>query len=443
MKMHKKSAFDGQTFCCVQGCCCTRSCPSKSLESKNVHAEISLSAVRRDAKNALVLADAARFLNRRPDGGSSRWTEQDAFLGRKLPACGNGRTVLDLHDVVVDICIQNRRHEAWTRTDQLMGSGLAARQDGGTLRLHDKNAQCRQQLAKLFSRSGNRSSGAAGGDEHIHSPFHLLHDLQRRRSPMRIWIGGIFKLKGNVAAFNSYSQLLRLADRSRHPLRCRRQHDLGSVSPQDADPLLAHIVRHDENGLVSSRRRIHGDADARVAAGRLDDRPPRLQETVLLRLQHHIGGGPVLHASARIELFQLHVHLGVLGTDEPIEPDCRGISDQLSDGIHDSRRHWHLPSLKFQQFDYYACYRNNPGFSNAQPHPKSIVVMEWSKEQKRDPGGSLFPCWIRLGGPALTSCRPSISGFCKDSWTYEIATFPNHHVGLFKTSIRIDSNLNG
>ena len=53
------------------------------------------------------------------------------------------------------------------------------------------------------------------------------------------------------------------------------QYQLGTIGLHGIAPLLAHGIWHDEPHPVASRRRYHGQRDAGVAGGGLDEAGPR------------------------------------------------------------------------------------------------------------------------------------------------------------------------
>ena len=65
--------------------------------------------------------------------------------------------------------------------------------------------------------------------------------------------------------------LARLRDRALHPLRRRRQDDLGAEEAEDLPPLERHRLGHRDDEPVPLRRRGERERDAGVPRGRLDE----------------------------------------------------------------------------------------------------------------------------------------------------------------------------
>ena len=127
--------------------------------------------------------------------------------------------------------------------------------------------------------------------------------------------------------------------------RGRRDDDLGAVRAQHGDLLLAHLVRHHEDAAVPAQRGGDREADARVARGRLDDRPARAQPPVLLRRLDHRMPDPVLHRAAGVQVLELREQLAGDVAGEPLEAHDRRVPDELQHGGVLAARHRRTPSL--------------------------------------------------------------------------------------------------
>ena len=90
-----------------------------------------------------------------------------------------------------------------------------------------------------------------------------------------------------------------------HAGRAGGEHHLRAIGAHQLDALDAGRFRHHDDGAVAARRAQHAQADARVAAGGLDDQRARADAARLLRRAQHLQGGTILDAAAGIEIFQL------------------------------------------------------------------------------------------------------------------------------------------
>ena len=83
----------------------------------------------------------------------------------------------------------------------------------------------------------------------------------------------------------------------------------------------------------------HRQADAGVAGGRLDDRAAGLELAGGLRGLDHPGRDAVLHRAAGVEVLHLGQHERAVGAavrevEGPVEPDQRGVADQVEERVH-------------------------------------------------------------------------------------------------------------
>ena len=74
--------------------------------------------------------------------------------------------------------------------------------------------------------------------------------------------------------------------------------------------LLAHRVRHDQDGVIPADCPHQRQADALVAAGGLNDDGVGADEAVLLRLVDHVQSGAGLDGTTHVQPLVLHQHLG-------------------------------------------------------------------------------------------------------------------------------------
>ena len=95
-----------------------------------------------------------------------------------------------------------------------------------------------------------------------------------------------------------------------------------------------HAVGHDQDQPIALDRGDHGEADAGVAAGRLDDGAAGLQAAVGLGRLDHSEADAVLDRAAGVGALALHPHL-VVG-EQAGEADVRGVADGGEDvvGLH-------------------------------------------------------------------------------------------------------------
>src|SRR5204862_5597782 len=99
-----------------------------------------------------------------------------------------------------------------------------------------------------------------------------FQDFPGGGNAMRLRVCRILELLRHEVARILTNDFLGLVDRALHRFGARSQDDLGSIGPEEVHAFDAVIIRHCENYLVSLRGPDHRQADARVAAGRFDNR---------------------------------------------------------------------------------------------------------------------------------------------------------------------------
>jgi hypothetical protein len=90
-------------------------------------------------------------------------------------------------------------------------------------------------------------------------------------------VGGVGELAGQHRALALGDDLLGPGDRALHPGARVGEDELGAERAQQGAPLLAHRLRHGEHDVVAAGRAHHGQRDAGVAGGALDDGAARLE----------------------------------------------------------------------------------------------------------------------------------------------------------------------
>jgi hypothetical protein len=102
-------------------------------------------------------------------------------------------------------------------------------------------------------------------------------------------------------------QLLRLHVHAEALLRPRRQHHLGAEEAHQLPALDREAVGHGDHQRIALGGADHGQADAGVAAGRLDHGLARLQRSRALGILDDAEREPVLDGAGRIEELRLDV----------------------------------------------------------------------------------------------------------------------------------------
>src|SRR5216117_2372797 len=278
-------------------------------------------------------------------GGARGDAHEQALLARE-PSRPRDRVLVADHDDPVDHApVQDTGHEG--RADPLdrMGPRPAPREHGRLRRLDGDHANTGHFLLEHLADPGHRAPGPDARDECVEVPADGLENLQRRGAPMSFGVRRVLELLGHEVLRVLAAELLGRVHRAGHTLDRGRQVELGAEPRQEPLALHAHVIGHRENEPIALHRGGHGEPDARVAAGRLDDRRARFETALLLRGLEHRHGDPVLDAPAWIHRLELGEDARAARLREPVQADNRRVPDQLQHGRRDfrSRRHmWYI-----------------------------------------------------------------------------------------------------
>ena len=113
-------------------------------------------------------------------------------------------------------------------------------------------------------------------------------------------VGRVGELVGHEAVRMAGEQLFGGSDRSFHTFGGRGQHQLGAEVFEHHAALHAHGLRHGQDQLQSLGGADEGQAEAGVAAGRLDDDRVVLDQAVFDACLDHCHGDAALDAAHRV-----------------------------------------------------------------------------------------------------------------------------------------------
>ena len=163
-------------------------------------------------------------------------------------------------------------------------------------------------LLQVAAGAGDGAAGAHAGDEMRDPAVGVGPDLRpgglvvaRRVLRVRVLVGlpGARGLRDQPVGHRVVGVGVLRRDRG------RADHHLGPVGAQHVLLVLADLVRADEDAAVAALLGDQGEADAGVAAGRLDDGAAGLQRPGLLGGRDHLHRDAVLDRAARVEVLDL------------------------------------------------------------------------------------------------------------------------------------------
>src|SRR2546426_4217106 len=151
--------------------------------------------------------------------------------------------------------------------------------------------------------AGERATRTHAGDE-VGYGREIAKDLVGRAFLVRERVRGVPVLERH--------EVLRVAcerprdfDRSVRSLLSVAEDDLGTEEPQESDALLARVVGDDDGELVALAGRHHGECDAGVAGGGLEDGAVPCEIPRRLGYLDHLFRDAVLRRAGRVVALEL------------------------------------------------------------------------------------------------------------------------------------------
>ena len=116
--------------------------------------------------------------------------------------------------------------------------------------------------------------------------------------------------------------------------RARREDDLGAEHAHELAPLDGEAVGHGHHERIALLRADHGEADARIAACRLDNGLAGLECAAALAFLNDVERKPVLDRSRGIEELGFGVDRPA-GDAEIVDADGRRIADRVDNAVEE------------------------------------------------------------------------------------------------------------
>ena len=183
---------------------------------------------------------------------------------------------------------------------------------------------------------GQAHEGAGGphGDDHVGDPaFGLLPDLLGR-ALMGSGVVGVVELVHQEVGCRVFpGHAVYFLDGAVGAQVGRGEQDFGPQRPEDPFALLGGGLGHGQEQPVALDGAYHGQADAGVAAGGLDDRLPRGQFARGFGGLDHGQGRPVFNRASRVKILKFYIDFHPGRGVELIETDDGGLPHQLQDRI--------------------------------------------------------------------------------------------------------------
>ena len=170
------------------------------------------------------------------------------------------------------------------------------------------------------------AAGAHAADQHVQTLGEVGQNLLGRGLGVDGGVGRILELLRHPGVGRFGEQLAGPFDGAGHAALTRGQLEACAIGEHQPPALQRHGLGHDQDELVALDGRHHGQTDARVAGGGLDDGATRLELAAFFGIFDHRQGDTVLHRAARVGLFGLDPDL-LAGTEQPVDAHMRGVAD--------------------------------------------------------------------------------------------------------------------
>ncbi len=283
-----------------------------------------------------LLADADRGVQRRAGGDAG----EDAFLGEEFAGAadrvlGADREAGGEHRLVVEL-----GDEALVEVAQPVDHVVVARLGGDDLHVGHL-------LAQVAADAHERARGAEAGHE-VGDGGEVGEDLGAGGGVVRTGVVRVAVLVEHHPVRVLGGQLLGDPDGGVGAAGRRRGDDLRAPHGEQFTPLGRGVLRHHAHDAVALELGRHGEGDAGVAAGRLQDGAAGGEPAVLLGLFDHVQRGPVLDRARGVAVLQLRPDADVVGGRQARQPDQGRVADRRERGV--------VPHLR-------PCRRRRPGGS--------------------------------------------------------------------------------
>ena len=183
-------------------------------------------------------------------------------------------------------------------------------------------------LAEVVGAAHDGAGGSHGGDEVGHSALRIAPDLGGRTFIVRARVIGIGELIEHPSTAFALHLLSEVA-RAFHAFLLRDVHDLRAEGLHHGTPLRTHVAGHDQGQWIPGGSRHHGQGDAGIATGRLDQAVTRLDLAPLGGTPDHAPCRPILDRPRRVVAFQLDVEAIVADTVESGDANQRRVADEI------------------------------------------------------------------------------------------------------------------
>jgi hypothetical protein len=282
--------------------------------------------------------EVADDLHRRMDGGATGATAEEAFLADELASGTEGVAVVALDPAVDEGAVEDVGDEVVADALDLVAADFTGASEDGALGVDADDEAAGEGLLDGAGDAGDGAAGACGEDDGVELSAALLDDLGAGGELVGEGVIGVAVLIEDVGVGEHLTEAPGDADVAIRGVPGGfggGADDLGAEGLEGDLLLAAHLLGHGDDHAVAADGGGHGEADAGVTAGGLDERVARLDASGFLGLEEHADADAILHGSARVHVLELGQELaGQVAANAP-EAHQGGLSDSIEDRVKD------------------------------------------------------------------------------------------------------------
>ena len=224
--------------------------------------------------------------------------------------------------------------------------GFAAADDGRRSGLHCKDFGVGEFRFQHLRHTRQMATRAHASDQVVNTVGKICQYFLCGGARMRVNVGRVFKLLRHPRVRRLRHQFFGSGNRAVHAFFSRGQVKTCAISQHQAAAFNAHAVGHHQHQFVALHCGHHGQAHARVARCRFNNRCAGLQDAGLFSRLDHGQGNAVFDRTARVAALRLDVNVVRLArlTKQAVDANVWGVANGGEDALG---FHWGLLSWEF------------------------------------------------------------------------------------------------
>jgi len=176
------------------------------------------------------------------------------------------------------------------------------------------------------------TTSAHAGDQVVNAVGEVGEDFLSGCVAMYLHVGRVGKLHGHPAVGIFADQLSGLFDAAAHAQLFGSQHQLSTQCRHVFAAFDGHGFGHGEDQAIAFDGTHHGEGNAGITGGGLNDDSLLVDQALLFRILDHCQANTVLDAGTWIGTFRLHPYFNV-GREQAVDTYTGSVADRLKDTV--------------------------------------------------------------------------------------------------------------